>query len=89
LRIQLKALQELAAAEAAEAAAAAEYETVSLRNEADISGYVVAQASEVRASLYALAVTEEQHAAAEADGWLAVAAALGCSADHIAAIQCS
>jgi NADH:ubiquinone oxidoreductase subunit E len=85
--VQLKALQELAAAEGAEAAASAEYETVSLRNEADMTGYIQAQAGEIRASLFAIVKVQQRHAAVEAEAWLAIAKSLGCSREHVAAIE--
>lgn len=87
VRLQLKALQSLAAAEAAEAAAASEYHAVAARNEADMAGYIAAQASEMRESLLAVAEVELEHQAVSAEGWLDICRGLGCSSAHIAAIQ--
>jgi hypothetical protein len=85
--VQLKALQELAAAEAAAAAARSEFDQVARRNEQDMDGFAERQAADIQALLLrwveAVAVAAEK----EAGAWLRAAEDLGADESHVAAIN--
>ena len=84
--MQLQALQNLALAEAAQAAAWNEYEAVALRNEHDINGCAAQAVGEVQ---HKMLVWVECHAAAaecEAAVWLRIARSLGADPATVAAL---
>ena len=84
--VQLKALQDLTAAEAVVAAATTEFETVAQRNEADMVGFAPQQAADIAGMLSRWVKASEVQADVEADAWLALCEQLGCDAQQTAAI---
>jgi hypothetical protein len=84
--VQLKALHEQAAAEAAAAAAVAEYEQVGHRNESDMEDFGPQQISDLRKILLGWTAAVGTLADTEARQWLQAAQYLGAEPAHVDAI---
>jgi hypothetical protein len=85
--VQLAALQNLALAEAAQAAAWNEYETVALRNEHDIQGCVSKAVGEAQHKVLVWAESQATAADCETAAWLRVARSLGADPAAVTALE--
>lgn len=85
--VQLAALQNLALAEAAQAAAWSEYETVALRNEHDIHGCASQSVGEAQHKVLAWAESQAGAAECETAAWLRVARSLGADPAAVTALE--
>jgi hypothetical protein len=85
--VQVKALQDLATAEAAVAAAVAEFEIVAKRNSEDMEAFAGLKIACILGLM--LRWVESMHVCseAEADAWLRAAQAMGCNESHCSAIE--
>ena len=85
--MQLAALQSLALAEAAQAAAWNEYETVAARNEHDIQGCTSQSVGEAQHKVLVWAEAQASAADCEAAAWLRVARSLGVDPAAVSALE--
>jgi hypothetical protein len=85
--VQLKALQDQAAAEAAVMAAVAEFELVAQRNSEDMEAFAGLKLACILGLM--LRWVEAMHVCceAEADAWLQAARDMGCNEAHCAAVE--
>jgi hypothetical protein len=87
--LQLAALQSLALAEAAQAAAWSEYEAVALRNEHDMADCAARAVAEALLRLLTWAELQAATAESEAAAWLRIARSLGADPSSVAAVEAS
>lgn len=87
VNVQVAAIQHLAHAEAAQAAAWSEYDSVAQRNDAEVAAVAASQVHAVTARAADWSAGIAEAAEAEAAAWLRVARALGGDADTIAHME--